>query len=772
MTHEFSGKGSPAGSPSMLQCKSGVGENVKSCDNPKVTDGDINCDVVDLSDTKDVDARKVSPKLHEHKSFELEDLPDDKNPINCHSRTRAIVKRVEMESAPPLSPQPKYDYPIVRHHPLFAKNQRSRPSQISSLLVGENVEYMRKPGDLSKSVQSVRKSTPKLLTFDIFNPETDDLDSDSSISCSSDSAESVISVISDVKNMESTTAKDRSEDIADEALVEESQVAEQTAFSFDPIDIAEKNVEDKVVLAEPQASVQSQDSVISEIKPELEINEMEREIERKSEERKKILMSLLDENKSVLLKMKGSGGSLSKSDTIEEVTWKTTSQLQSMEELRLPGSSSSRSPSSSPERGKDCVSEPLPKHSMSLENINSVADNNRKKSKHSKHKLSSAQKLKQISGKAKEENIIVEAPIEICITEHGADNEDINEKPESTKITAEEKTDETEQDLDDAKELSKEDKRVECLPKISENEAATTPMRRLEKKKRGDSIESTTASIKSSTQLSDSGSVHSHRFSTVSISSNVSSDVSFGNASARSGSSCYLASMSSADFDDRPPLASSFSLSEAEECELLVPSSSSTPSQDTAAPATTSAPAVTSDKKKDQLSPPKPTNGKNGDRDRPKLKSLFKRNSNKSNSSHEKSKSLHSSNGSHDGKDDNGKLNRSRIGTFSSLTPDTSLEQATCVERGSTSFEEELFRNASHDNNPANMDDNPFSASDSEDSAETGGSMTHHRYYHVFREGEIDHIIEKYVENLHIISSYYDHANWCIVAEKVNVWTI
>ena len=44
--------------------------------------------------------------------------------------------------------------------------------------------------------------------------------------------------------------------------------------------------------------------------------------------------------------------------------------------------------------------------------------------------------------------------------------------------------------------------------------------------------------------------------------------------------------------------------------------------------------------------------------------------------------------------------------------------------------------------------------------------------YKFFREGEIDHLIEKYVENLHIISSYYDHANWCIVAEKVNVWTL
>lgn len=53
-----------------------------------------------------------------------------------------------------------------------------------------------------------------------------------------------------------------------------------------------------------------------------------------------------------------------------------------------------------------------------------------------------------------------------------------------------------------------------------------------------------------------------------------------------------------------------------------------------------------------------------------------------------------------------------------------------------------------------------------------GGAITYHQYYHVFREGELDQLINKYVENLHIISSYYDHASWCIVAEKVQVWTI
>lgn len=57
-------------------------------------------------------------------------------------------------------------------------------------------------------------------------------------------------------------------------------------------------------------------------------------------------------------------------------------------------------------------------------------------------------------------------------------------------------------------------------------------------------------------------------------------------------------------------------------------------------------------------------------------------------------------------------------------------------------------------------------------SSDQEGAITYHQYYHVFREGELDQLINKYVENLHIISSYYDHASWCIVAEKVQVWTI
>ncbi|XP_062609169.1 uncharacterized protein LOC134270927 [Saccostrea cucullata] len=40
------------------------------------------------------------------------------------------------------------------------------------------------------------------------------------------------------------------------------------------------------------------------------------------------------------------------------------------------------------------------------------------------------------------------------------------------------------------------------------------------------------------------------------------------------------------------------------------------------------------------------------------------------------------------------------------------------------------------------------------------------RFYHVFKDGELPKLISKHVPNVKIISSTYDHANWCIVAEK------
>ncbi|KAH7641770.1 hypothetical protein HUG17_4815 [Dermatophagoides farinae] len=51
---------------------------------------------------------------------------------------------------------------------------------------------------------------------------------------------------------------------------------------------------------------------------------------------------------------------------------------------------------------------------------------------------------------------------------------------------------------------------------------------------------------------------------------------------------------------------------------------------------------------------------------------------------------------------------------------------------------------------------------------------TLHQYYHIFRYGELEQIIEEHVQNLHVIDSYYNEIAmcWCVVAEKINVWTI
>jgi ubiquinone/menaquinone biosynthesis C-methylase UbiE len=40
------------------------------------------------------------------------------------------------------------------------------------------------------------------------------------------------------------------------------------------------------------------------------------------------------------------------------------------------------------------------------------------------------------------------------------------------------------------------------------------------------------------------------------------------------------------------------------------------------------------------------------------------------------------------------------------------------------------------------------------------------RYYHVFYKGELEDIINKTGDNVEIIKSYFDHANWCCIVQK------
>lgn len=47
-------------------------------------------------------------------------------------------------------------------------------------------------------------------------------------------------------------------------------------------------------------------------------------------------------------------------------------------------------------------------------------------------------------------------------------------------------------------------------------------------------------------------------------------------------------------------------------------------------------------------------------------------------------------------------------------------------------------------------------------------ATVYHRYYHVFREHELEQLIVKHFDGkLQICDRFYDHANWVVVCEKI-----
>ena len=59
---------------------------------------------------------------------------------------------------------------------------------------------------------------------------------------------------------------------------------------------------------------------------------------------------------------------------------------------------------------------------------------------------------------------------------------------------------------------------------------------------------------------------------------------------------------------------------------------------------------------------------------------------------------------------------------------------------------------------------NPSQAPNS--SGEKPSEQTFHRFYHVFKEGELENLINS-VSGVSILKSYYDQGNWCCIFQKV-----
>jgi len=46
------------------------------------------------------------------------------------------------------------------------------------------------------------------------------------------------------------------------------------------------------------------------------------------------------------------------------------------------------------------------------------------------------------------------------------------------------------------------------------------------------------------------------------------------------------------------------------------------------------------------------------------------------------------------------------------------------------------------------------------------GYRTFHRYYHLFKKGELTDLFKLANQTVTVIEEYYDHDNWCVVARK------
>ena len=47
-------------------------------------------------------------------------------------------------------------------------------------------------------------------------------------------------------------------------------------------------------------------------------------------------------------------------------------------------------------------------------------------------------------------------------------------------------------------------------------------------------------------------------------------------------------------------------------------------------------------------------------------------------------------------------------------------------------------------------------------------AKVYHRYYHMFKKGELEGLVTDHVPELKIIDRFYDHANWVAICEKIS----
>ena len=87
-----------------------------------------------------------------------------------------------------------------------------------------------------------------------------------------------------------------------------------------------------------------------------------------------------------------------------------------------------------------------------------------------------------------------------------------------------------------------------------------------------------------------------------------------------------------------------------------------------------------------------------------------------------------------------------------------------CVDRLCTAALADALRHVASETGEETVldEDNVLNTNDAD---EVDDELTFYRFYHVFREHELDELVAS-IADCRIVDSYYDHANWCVVVEK------
>ncbi|XP_077135832.1 putative tRNA methyltransferase 9B [Ranitomeya variabilis] len=96
--------------------------------------------------------------------------------------------------------------------------------------------------------------------------------------------------------------------------------------------------------------------------------------------------------------------------------------------------------------------------------------------------------------------------------------------------------------------------------------------------------------------------------------------------------------------------------------------------------------------------------------------------------------------------------------------PDVKYCNCICSNEGDAGTQNRVLKRTSTTESSDSVLDETVAASDQE--ADAFDSKAYMRYYHVFREGELRSLLENDVPELTVISSSFDHGNWCIIAGK------